>query len=267
MPSGKDLTHESRFMGLFVGPSGDGKKCAAASWVKLGPLKYLDFDMRVRGILGATWLDRTNLDYDSYPARASTTVFERLNKDLDSLYNSYVMGQCKYKTIVLGSVTGAVRGLLQDSLGITYKDGSGKDRNISRNLGPLKIAAMENFRFVNNGTMQLLSFLQSIPLNIIVLGHTVPVWEAVDPDDAYSEKKIVGHKLNMSDALSGLIPGMFDNVFRFERELKGAQTNYTVEFKGQFARTTYNELPDKKQNITGVNFYEKYFEKVVTAQK
>jgi hypothetical protein len=247
-------------MGLFVGPSGDGKKCAAATFSKLGPLVYLDFDMRIRGLLGCSWVDRTNIDYNSYPTKNDVTVFERLNKDLDQLYNSWRAGQCKYKTIVLSSITGASRGLLQDSLTITYKGQDGRMKDISRTLGPLKIAGMENFRFINNGVMQILSFLQSLPLNIIVIGHTVPVFEAKDPDDPFSERVAVGHKLAMSDTLGALIPGLFDNVFRFERKITGSgnsvKIKFMVEFRGQLSRTTYNSLPDGQIDITGKNFYD-----------
>lgn len=253
MPSASDLTPDSRFVGLFVGPSGDGKKSAACSWP--GPTLYFDLDLRIRGLLGSPWVNREKITYNSYPPKASITLFERLNKDFEQLYNECIAGVCKYKTVVIGSITGTAGGLLQDSLKIV--DGT---REISRKLGPLKVAAMENFRFVNNGTLSVMSFLQSIPLNVIVLGHTVPLWEPVDANDPYSENKIVGHKLSLSDTLGAVIPGKFDNVWKFERKITGAgaavKVNFGVEFRGQFARTTYQNLPDR-MDITKENFYQK----------
>ena len=62
MPRATNLTPESRFMGLFIGPSGCGKTVAECSFP--GPIKVLDFDGRIRGILGAAWLDKALIEYD-----------------------------------------------------------------------------------------------------------------------------------------------------------------------------------------------------------
>lgn len=264
MASLKDRPQNTRFMGLFVGPSGDGKKCAAISFNKLGSLKYLDFDMRIDGAYGAKdWVNFDGIDYESYPPKASVTLFERLNKDLEELYQSLRVNQCKYKTLVLGSITGVAAGLLADSLNITSTNVGGGKREISRMLGPLKIATMENYKFINNGVKGVMSFLQSLPINIIVLAHTVPIWDSEDENDPYSEKKVVGHKLNLSDNLGAEVPSKFSNVFRFERKITGAgamtKTQFNVEFRGQFAKTTFTELPDR-MDITRKNFYNEVME-------
>jgi hypothetical protein len=259
MPKASDLTTDSRFMALFVGPSGDGKKSAACSWEALGPIKYFDLDLRIRGLLGSPWVKRDKIDYTSYPPKASTTLYERLNKDFEQLHNECITGTCKFKTVIIGSITGTTGGLLQDSLSISVPSEGGKTKTLGRSLGPLKIGGMENFRFVNNGALSIMSFLQSLPLNIIVLGHTVPVWELEDEDDPYGPKKITGHKLSLSDTLGAIIPGKFDNVWRFERKITGSgsstRVKFEVEFRGQFARTTYKDLPNT-MDVTGVNLYE-----------
>lgn len=263
MPSAADLTPDSRFLALFVGPSGSGKKGAAASWVKTGPILYFDFDLRIRGLLGSPWVDRTDITYNSYPPKGDKTVFERLNNDLESLYNSIEKRQCKYKTLIFGSVTGTAKGFLTDSLGITQPGGGGRERSISRNLGPLKIAGIENFRFVNDSVMQVISFLQSVPINVIVLGHTMPIWEQEDgeEDNPFAKKKIVGHELNLSPKLSSQVPGVFDHIWEFRKIATGAgnalKVKFNVEFRGQMARTTFVKLPNGFQDITETNLYDK----------
>ena len=66
MPKANDLTPEQRFFALFVGESGSGKTVAEATFP--GPLEILDFDGRIRGILGAPWITEEMKNKISYTA-------------------------------------------------------------------------------------------------------------------------------------------------------------------------------------------------------
>lgn len=260
MPNAGDLAPESRFTALFLGPSGSGKKGAACTFP--GPIKYLDFDGRIRGLLGCDWVDRKQIDYTYYPPLSGQsggkTVFERVNADMAQFYNSWVLRQCKYKTIVMGSITGSADGLLNDSIPLTHggRNGGGDS---GKTLGPLKMPGPEDWGFQSVGTKQLLNFFKSMDLNVIVLGHIVPTY-GKDPENPYGDSIQNGEKLALTDKLSAVIPGVFDNIFKFEKQSAGAKgIRYMVEFRGLLARTIYRGLPDSA-DITRKNFYQTMME-------
>ena len=93
-----DLSPDFRFMGLFVGPKHSGKTVAACSFPK--PLHDLDFDNRVRGILGAPWINRDGITYDSFPPREPNLV-ERIDKILSSQQILAGTGQMDIQTEIL----------------------------------------------------------------------------------------------------------------------------------------------------------------------
>src|SRR5580698_9794130 len=119
MPDASTLTPEDRFIGLFVGRSGTGKKVAACSFPH--PIKYLDFDGRVRGLLGASWIERKGIDYTYYPpVIKNNTVFNKLNEDLQTMLIQSNTGQLPYKTIVLSSLTGIALTFLGEAAILTH---------------------------------------------------------------------------------------------------------------------------------------------------
>lgn len=270
MPNAKDLTPDSRFTALFVGPSGSGKKPAACSWPS--PIKYLDFDGRIRGLIKCTWVNRDAIDYTYYSpmSRDKKTVFDHLNADLDQLYNSYTLSQCQYKTIVLASVTGLADALINDSIPLTH---ASRTQGITRGktIGPVKMPGPEDWNFQKIALSQVLMFLKSLPLNIIVLGHTVPIWDKEKnpdgTDDPYGVSIEVGEKLSLTDKLASDIPKNFDNIFKFKKEERNGKNVYTVKFEGGIARNCYVELPPGTHDITGVNLYERIQARLISDKK
>src|SRR4051812_12683071 len=108
MPQADKLTADNRFMGLFVGPTKSGKTVAECSFP--GPVKVLDFDGRIRGILGAPWLEekRKEIEYTYYPPRVGANekpAYQQVNSDLEALLVMCKTGQNKVKTLILDSLT------------------------------------------------------------------------------------------------------------------------------------------------------------------
>lgn len=255
----ENLTPESKYFALFVGDSGSGKKAAACSFPK--PMRYFDFDGRVRGLLGAPWVERKGIDHTYYPPKsgslqATQTVFERLNKDLEIIYINCQTGQNQFKTLYIGSLTGEAFAFLMDAIPLTHgvrSDG----KKAGRTLGPLRMTSPDDFNFQSTGIHQCMAFLKSLPIpNIIVAGHTVPVYKKEDPENPYSSSIQVGTKLSLTEKLSAAIPGYFDNIVEFKKEEgAGGQNNHYCRFKGGIARSTMVTLPDGWVDITNKNFY------------
>lgn len=266
MPDASLLTpDDNRFVGLFIGKSGAGKKAAGCSFPK--PIKYFDFDGRIRGLLGVTWYDRKGIDYTYYPPiRAGAqddNVFTKLNKDLAAMLIQSQVGQLPYKTIYIGSLTGEAFTFLQDAIPLTHKSGKGKS------IGTLEMPDPGDYGYQSQAMQQVMAFFRSIPgVNVIFAAHTVDRYGKVPGDDGkinpYGESVRVGEKLNLTDKLSEILPSGFDNIFKFSKIENGNREQYFVKFRGDMPRTVYPQLETGEVDITGKNFYEYLMSKIGT---
>lgn len=246
MPSAENLTTEDRFIGLFIGRSGTGKKAAACSFPH--PIKYFDFDGRIRGLLGAPWVERKGIDYTYYPP-LSGMVFDQLNKDLETLQIMSKVGQLPFKTIVISSLTGESESFLFDAIPLTHAGNKGKS------MGVLKMPGPEDWQYQSVAVKQVIAFFRSIPgINIIVTAHIVPRWGKPKTEDGktnnFAENVEIGEKLALTDKLGETVLAPFDNIFRFSKETNGDKVNHYVCFRSDLARTTFNSLPNGDVNIT-----------------
>ena len=262
MPSAANLTTESRIMALLVGPKHSGKTCAAASFLTKGSKKRLkvhDGDGRIKGILGAPWVEKDRIDYEYFPPRDSQnnkTFFERANQDLEALLVEVKSGRCLYETFVADSATAICRNLVLDAIPLTHADNKGKK------LGIMNMAGPADYGFESTGMDAYLSCLRSLPLNVIMTAHVVPRFGKSNPDDPYSESIEIGEKLSLRDKIAANTSIYFDHIFRFDRKMVGGKEKFFVEFINDIACTSFPNLTPGKFDITGVNFYEFLMNKV-----
>lgn len=246
------LEPDGRFTGLFVGPSKKGKKVAACSFP--GPIKVMDFDGRIRGLLGASWIDKAQIDCDYYPPRVGfkeKATYEQINLDLDLLLTNARNGTNKYKTLVISSLTGAAYSMLCDAIPLTHQKGKGKS------IGTINMPDPGDYGFEAINISNLLACVRSIPgMNIIATAHVIDKYGKANPDDPYSEKVVVGEKLSLRDKIAENSGIYFDNCFRFDKEMLGEREKYTVQFRSEIAGTSLANLPNGKHDITGKNFYQ-----------
>ena len=255
MPSADKLTTDDRFIGLFIGRSGSGKKVAACSFPH--PIKYYDFDGRIRGLLGASWVERKGIDYTYYPpvARLGESTFQNLNKDLEALQTQAISGQLPYKTIVLASLTGEALAFLNDSIPLTHQGKKG------RSIGALNMPDPGDYGYQSVAMHQVISFFRSVPgINLIVCAHMIERYGQVPGPDGtinpYGEKVVVGERLALTDKLGETIPAFFDNIFRFEKQEVNGRIKHYAAFRGDLPRTTYAGLPNGSVDITDKDFYQ-----------
>lgn len=267
MPSLETLSNnpDSRFMGLFVGRSGSGKTCQEISFPR--PIRYFDFDGRIRGGLAAKWLgDFKDIDYDYYPPKGiqmgsqKIPTFTKLNNDLEALQVMCATGQNRYKTVVLASLTASCFALIQEAIPLTHgKDSQGKGKFI----GNVPMVGPEDYGYEAINTYNILAFLRSLPIqNIIVSAHIVDRYGKAPGSDQYSESVKIGSKLSLRDKISENTLIYFDHIFEFEKEEYGnAQYRHMVTTKSDLARTSFTGL-DTKMDITGKSLYAEIMKKV-----
>lgn len=251
MPKASDLTPESRFFGLFVGESGSGKTVAECSFP--GDIDVDDFDGRIRGILGAPWIDKSKITYNYYPPRLVNSNqfgdpnYIKINKSLEVLSMQLRDGQSKVKTKVADSLTSETFCLLCDVRPLTHEGNKGKK------IGQMLMSGGDDYNFEATGTYDYLAGLRSLAVqNIIVSAHMVDRFGKADPENPYSESIVTGKKLSIRDKIGTNIQIYFDHVFEFYRK----ESRFFVKFRGEIARTSYADLPNGEIDITGKDFYK-----------
>jgi hypothetical protein len=262
MPIASSLTHESRFMALFVGPKHSGKTVAACSWLSEDPkkrIKVLDNDGRIKGILGASWIQKDRIDFDVFPPRVpgqEKTFFERVNNDLDLLLSEVVGRKSPYETYVCDSLTAFCKNLILDAIPLTHADKRGKK------IGIMEMAGPADYGFESTGTDSYLSFLRSLPINIIVTAHVIDKYDKplITDDrgrtykDVYAESVVVGEKLSLRDKIAANVSLYFDHIFRFDRQMIQGKEHFFVEYVNDIACTSFPNLKPGKFDITDKNF-------------
>ena len=275
MPCATSLSAEKRFIALFCGPKHSGKTVAACSWLSPLPsdkrLKVLDGDGRIRGILGVPWIQKDRIDYDFYPPRIAgkaKTFFERVNSDLEALLIDINNGKCPYETYICDSATSFCKNLVMDAIPLTHMAGSGDrgDRGKGRNIGTMQMAGPADYGFESTGMDSYLSFLRSIPLNVIVTAHVIDKFGKADPNDPYSETIITGEKLSLRDKIAASSSIYFDHIFRFNRRMVGGKERFYVTFISDIACTSFPNMPIGEVDITGLDFRD-YMMKLLAANK
>lgn len=256
MPNFSDHTPEQRFIGLFVGLSGCGKTCAEASFQEAtnpNIVEFLDFDGRIGGLHGASWLtdeQKKKIKYEYYPPRDSQFI-TKLETKFDGYLMSARIGQPVPQTVCLDSLTSECFAALSYSVPLTHAGSKG------RKVGVVPMPSPEDYGVEANATYGILSYMRTVPIrNVICTAHIVPVFSKIDPSDSYSPSVETGEKLSLRDKIAANIGIYFDHVFRFEKQMYGQSEKYFVTFRSALARTSYSWLPEGRHEWTGKNFYE-----------
>ena len=263
-----ELSVDTGFRGLFVAKTKEGKTCAAASFPP--PVHILDFDDRIKGLLGAPWLapkiKQGEITFTYIPPRNllnPVSIFDLIVKELNSLIQLKQIKSPKFpNTLVVDSITAGALGMLNDA--IPYTHGMVDPKNASKiiaptkgkNIGGMAMPGPEDFGYESNGVQQIMSTIRGLGIpNIIVTTHLTPLYQKVNPNDPMSSSIQMGEKLAIRDKLASNIGIFFDHCFRFERRMVGNDERYFVRFRGDIACTSYN-LPLGEFDITGLDFYK-----------
>jgi hypothetical protein len=146
---------------LFKGEFGTRKSTAALSYPK--PLYYFDYDMKIDAIKlpARTWgLDTSQVDYDTYT---------NWDKGLEKL-NSFRVN-CKYKTIVIDSITSLADASIRQTLQFKGTSGGGKK------VGTIAVSGFDEYNAEASALNELIAITKDIKdfhkINVILIAHVI----------------------------------------------------------------------------------------------
>lgn len=245
---------------LFVGKSGSGKSSAIASYAKQGPMKIYDLDKRAAGILGsAKFLGEEivknitveQLEPDKQTGDLFKTLVDNCSLDLTNTRN--------YKTYVYESATTIADLMLRTSKRLRGQDPEMKNKDKRR--GVHHFAAPDDYNYASSTFYDLIyEYLLPLRANIIMSSWIVDEW-GPNPEGPYLPDCIVGQSINTTRKLAERIPGYFDEVYYFTKEVTGSGSKpnirYYVQFEGWLAKTAIPKLKGLgKVEVTDKCFYD-----------
>lgn len=249
----KDLSEKPQWICLFAGKSGSGKSGAAASFAEQGPIEIMDVNMRARGILGCQYLshlfDKINIWRPNFKSK---DLYDDIAKRIENHKAKSLNGKLEFDTLILEEVTVLIDLMLRSSIRLRGGETTGH-----------KIRGRHEFNTPDDhnyaaSIMREMFYEYLLPLrcNIIVTAWIVDEY-APDPASPYLPQIVSGQKLNTTPKQSQSIPGMFDEVWLFEKEeLPGKKIRHKVYFQSALAKTSIPALAAKGSlDITGKNFY------------
>lgn len=188
---------------LVQGDSGIGKTCLAASFP--GPIKYLDFDIKVDS--AAAWLRHTSqqaqldsIDVEQFHQGLGMSPIDKLLKIInEELIPQQKEGQMKFQTLCLDSATTFSGAMLAHIV----KTNPGIKRNETRQ-GPQP--GLQDYGILRREFQRLIQGLLTLPCNIVMLAHI-----AVEKDEWTGQ--LIRHAM-MDGSFARELPIYFKEVWR-----------------------------------------------------
>jgi hypothetical protein len=248
---------EERIFAIFAGRSGSGKSVAAASLPK--PFQEMDFDLRANGIVNAVkqgWLNPDGIDIKSFdPLKGYIQIQEYLN-----LLYVKIGARCfDLKSVEVASLYSLCRLLELTAL-------NSNDKALGHvNLAGLEMTGYGDFRFEKQAMCKILDHLRVFPCNVVLSTWICDKWgkkPGAKPADANT---VVGETLNITANLAEAILGMFNDVYRFSKEIENDTEQFYVEFSTDFAKNSFG-IPPGRFNITKKPFWD-FFQNLVKSIK
>jgi hypothetical protein len=192
----KDIDLAKRFMIALIGHTGSGKSVAAASFAKLGPIKFFDFDGRMKSVRKV--YPNYDIDYDTY---GPDTLIDKFRPEFNSLARN-----CPWKTIVLDSLTSLSMTAITAQLLVKGLTNKGKTTG-----GGLAITSWDEINGETVFISQILDLCKVLPCNVIMTFH--PIERTVGTEGKTEKITTVvsyGHKINQISL------NYFDEVYYLE---------------------------------------------------
>lgn len=238
----KDITLDGRIMALFVGPNGDGKSVAAASFP--GPIKFWDFDGRMKPI--KLFYPSLDVDYTTVGSKSNQRLgiidFYDFCKEFEALQD-----RCPWATVVVDSFTNL------SNTSVTYqlmaRGGFSKFSGKKTQSG-LPVPGFEEFNGETTSLSQILDIAKTLPCNIIFTAH--PLQKIEDLGGGKSKKYMTISSYGTK--IASFAPTMFDEIWMFERDGEGPNMQRLVHTSGRAMAKTALPL-ESTYNITGRRLY------------
>lgn len=233
--------------GLFIGRKGTGKSRAAISLRDCAPTKsalVIDLDHREQSLRGEEKVEVVSFGKKDGFGELQDFIYE-CSKLVDK-----GLFQEKFCVTLFSGITSIQKFLLRDSLRYIGQKGDGDKEGGAQLIGKMNLPGLRNYLYMSQGIEQIiLQQLFYLPGHLIIEGHMV---------NHYNDKnEIIGETILGTEKIAEAIPGMFNEVWKFQKE-PGATAQlppaHFVYFRSNMAMTTYPQLPTKHE-ITNKRFY------------
>jgi len=230
MPSTRDLDLGDRIMAMFVGPNGEGKSVAAASFP--GPIKFYDFDGRMKPI--KLFYPNLDVQYVTVGAKANGAKgiidFMQFCQEFEDLQD-----KCPWNTVVIDSFTNL------SNTAITYQlrvRGGFDDFKGKKTLSGLPIPGFDEYNGETTSLAQILDVAKVLPCNMIVTAHPI-----VKMADEGGKARRYTSLASYGSKIASIAPTYFDEIWVFERESEALDAKRLVWTGGKAMTKTALPLP------------------------
>jgi hypothetical protein len=255
LPNANLLEKTPHTHALLISPSGAGKTCIGAGW----PGKYvcMDFEDRIRGILGVPWLNekiaRGEIEWESFvPKRGGKMLgYNDVFTYLAKLEVRVATGEVQ--TVQLSSTSSLIRFLISESLnnGIANKPKH-------YNIGQIELAQKQDYNYTAACMANIIyTNLKSFKCNVFIDSHLKDKVVAAPTETEPDRTLVVGRTLKAPGQLADEIPTWFDETWELtvDDTIKSQPPKRYVLFKSALAKTTIQGIPHKVE-FTDKNLYD-----------
>lgn len=253
------LAKKEQFVSLFAGKPGAGKTGAICSFAEAGPIKVYDLDKRIRGVFGvAEYIGKQNLDKIEVVQPNFEDGWSKFDDMLEMDLVKQKSGNFPYKTVAFESAATMQKFLVSDSQRLRG-NGKGKSR------GTINFWTPDDYNYCSMGFFAFYyEYAMKMNCNVIVSAWIVDKWGKVEKDgeeNPYGANEVIGEKILLTEKLAEELPGYFDEVYTFSKEISGVDgaTKYVASFENTVAKTCHPSLRKKKRlDFTNKSFYKEW---------
>lgn len=251
----QNVNHDIHYS-MFIGEPGMRKSSAALTYPK--PQYWFDFDgkMRALGIpMKKFGINPTDIAYDTY--HDGKLPWGKAVKKLEEFELN-----CKYKTIVIDSITSTTDYMLRQVR---------KTKEGGKIIGGIPVASVEDFNAESSGVMELISLSKSIHeyhnIDVILIAHLIVVDHRPLNGEPYTTNSI----MTAGKKAAAKMPAYCDETYHFDIRGQGDVSKgglyivSTVPTEEVFARTAL-PLPSIIP-VGDQNFYDTFVKPAILELK
>lgn len=252
MPSLDSVKMDSLFS-MFKGEPGTRKSTAALSYPT--PQYWFSMDQKMEAMVlpAKRWgIKASDIEFDDY------VDWDKPRAKLEQLQVN-----CKYKTLIVDSITSAGDGMTRQVRKAKAQDGSGKK------IGNIPVSGFEEFNAEASAFTEMIALLKDIHkfhnINIIMIAHILGARKDNDANKLTHHSRII---VTGAEKISAKIAAYMTEVYHFnieaafEADKEGQYGLMTVHTGNDYARTSL-PLPQKIM-FNGEPLYEKYIQPAIT---
>jgi len=228
MPSLKNVTHENGIFCMFKGEPGTRKSTQALSFP--GPQYWISTDQKMEALLlpAHAWgIDFDEIDYDDF------SMWDDVERKLKGFQST-----CKYKTIIVDSITSVGETINSQTIEVKTQEGKGQI------VGGIRVNSLDDYKAEASAFRSMMKKLKDIQryhkINVILIAHVIGT-RAKEEVSTTQQSRII---ITGGKTISGKIASYCTEVYHFDikpnidADKEGTYGLLTVHTGVDFARTS-----------------------------